>query len=238
MNGQIKTTKNYKIFKFHKQNRRLDYKKVDRLAEAITRNNLLNIYPIVVDGANIILDGQHRYAAAKQANAVISYVVSDNNYSIAQVADSNNFQSHWKIDDYVLYYAAAEREDYKKLMHLSNKYMIAPGIIASLEGKYASNADVKAGDFQFTTYDFTVKILELSKLFYEKFKFTHWRRRPFLKALKFISNSSKFNRQKLFEHLENNHKLLVKCYETEEYIYVLQNIYNIGARPGEEVRFL
>jgi hypothetical protein len=238
MNNQIITTNNYNLFKFHKQNRRLDYKKVDRLARAIAEKNLLNIFPIVVDGNYVILDGQHRYAAAKQAGAQIYYVVSNSSYTIAQVANSNNFQSHWRIDDYVLYYAAAEKEQYKILLHLSNKYMIPPGIIATLEGKYATHADIKAGDFEFTNYELTIQILEFAKNVNEQYKFTHWRRRQFLRALKHIMGNNNFSPARLLEKIKQNTKLLVKCYETEEYIYLLENIYNTGVKKADEVRFL
>jgi ParB-like chromosome segregation protein Spo0J len=80
--GAVLSTNNYDLFSLHEKNRKLNYKKVERLSAAISKKNLLNVYPIVVNKKNVILDGQHRYAAAKAAKATVFYLVSDDGYDM------------------------------------------------------------------------------------------------------------------------------------------------------------
>lgn len=232
----INQTSDYKKFKFHKKNRRINYNKVEKLAEAIKKNNLLHLFPIVVDPKFTILDGQHRFQAAKDIGAEIHYIISDDNYGIHNVADSNNFQSHWKVDDYVLYYASGNGKDqYKKLLHLCNKYMISPGVVAAIEvGNYHS--DIKKGVFAFVNYDQVNEILEWAREFHRNYQFSHWNKRSFLRALRHIIRVESFDKKRLESNIEANRELLIKCHEPEDYIVLLENIYNKNGKPN--LRFL
>lgn len=216
----------------------MDYKKVNNLTEAIKENNLLHLYPIVVDEADNILDGQHRFEACKQAEELLSFVVADSSYTIDKVAETNDKQSHWKLQDYVLFYAAGGKSEYKKLLRLSNKYMITPGIIISLEGKYSSNADVKEGVFMFTNHDLTVEVLEPARQINEKYGFDHWKRRQFLHAVKWLLRSGKFKTERFFESMDKDSKQLLRCHEAEEYIRLVEGICNKGVKKANHVKFL
>jgi ParB-like chromosome segregation protein Spo0J len=67
--------------------------RVKRLAEEMKVKNLLHLYPIVIDQDGVILDGQHRFEAAKSIESEIYYVQSENDYQISDVSQSNSMQS-------------------------------------------------------------------------------------------------------------------------------------------------
>lgn len=229
-------TKEYSLFSFHKKNRKINYKKVQKLAAAMKENNLLHLFPIVIDKDFTILDGQHRFAAAKEISADLYYVISDEQYSIENVARSNNFQSHWKIEDYVIYYSACDKEEYKKLLHTSIKNAMSPGVVAAVDNGNGSHYAIKTGEFEFTDYELVENILKWAKEFKKKYDFAHWNKRGFLRALKFIIRIKNFNKKILFQQINKNPKLLIKCHEPEEYISLFEEIYNKDNVSG--IRFI
>jgi hypothetical protein len=232
----IQKTTEYKKFSLHRKNRKLDFAKVQRLSGAIEKNNLLHLFPIVVDKDYVILDGQHRFQAAKDVNAEISFVIADDEYGIDRVAETNNFQSHWKLDDYVLFYSTEDKKNYRELLHLSLKYTISAGVIAAIEGRDKIHKAINTGEFKFMDLGGVINVLEFALEFNNRYSFKHWRRREFLKALRHILRINDFNKKQLFDQIEKNPKLLVRCFSQEEYINIFQEIYNKNSK--KPVRFL
>lgn len=235
-NVQILSTNKYNKFKLHYKNRKINYSKVEKLAAAIDKNNLLPIYPIVVNKKFEILDGQHRFEAAKSVKALVYYIVSNGNYGIENVADSNNFQSHWKLDDYINYYASDDREPYLKLIALSKKYNIASSFICNIHQLANISKRIKDGSFEFSNYNETVDVLKQAKTIGVEFEFKYWNTRSFLRAMVFITKVNGYNRLRLHQKLQANKFSLVKCFTAEDYIKLLEQVYNLNA--VEPLRFL
>lgn len=236
MTPEIMLTKNYSKFKLHQKNRKINYSKVERLAAAIDKINLLPIYPIVVNKKFEILDGQHRFEAAKSIKADIYYLVSESNYGIENVADSNNFQSHWKLDDYVNYYAADGREPYIKLITLSKKYNIAASFLCNIHQLAKIAGKIKDGSFEFKNYTETLEIIKQAKAIGIEFGFKYWNQRTFLRAILFISKVNGYNKLRMQQKLQAHKNSLVRCFTAEDYIKLLESVYNLNS--VEQVRFL
>lgn len=236
MESIVQKTNKYNKFKLHNKNRKLNLTKVNKLAEAISKNNLLPYFPIVVNKQFEILDGQHRFEAAKSVKADLYYLVSGNNYNIENVADSNNFQSHWKLDDYINYYAVDGREPYIKLMELSNKYSIAACYIANIKGTKATTAQLRDGSFSFNDYADIVDVLKQARAIGLEYGFKHWNQRPFLRALNFVVHVNGFSKLRMMQKLTTHKNMLVKCYTSEDYIQTFDTIYNQNST--EPLRFL
>lgn len=236
MEPEVIKTNKYNKFKLHFKNRKLNLSKVKNLAEAISKNNLLPYFPIVVNKQFEILDGQHRFEAAKSVKADLYYIVSGNNYSIENVADSNNFQSHWKQDDYINYYALDGKEPYIKLLELQKKYAITASFIANLHQLANVTKEIKQGTFEFKNYHQTVEILKQARGIGVEYNFKHWNQRPFLRALGYVLKVQGFNKLRMMQKLTTHKELLVKCYTAEDYTRVLETIYNYNSK--EVLRFL
>jgi hypothetical protein len=233
---KIETTTDYNRFKLHKKNRHIDYKKVQRLSAAMKKNNLLSVYPIVVDEKDFVLDGQHRFEAAKDAKVKLYFIVADKSYGIEKVAETNNFQSHWKLEDYINYYAKEGLEPYLKILELSKKYKIGPTKIVNLGDTNTVTEKIKNGTFIFDDEKFVVDLLHHAKAIGIEYAFPFWNSRPFLRALKHVVNVNGYNKMRMGQKIAANRKMLVKCHEAEEYIKLLEEIYNMKAL--EAVRFL
>lgn len=236
MEPTVLKTNKYSKFKLHFKNRKINLTKVTKLADAIAKNNLLPYFPIVVNKQFEILDGQHRFEAAKSVKQDVYYIISGNNYHIEDVPGSNNFQSQWKLIDYVNYYAADGKDAYVKLLNLSKKYGINIGHVANIHNVENINSSIRNGTFEFSDYDEVVDILKQARSIGIEYNFKHWNQRPFLRALNYIVGVKGFNKLRMMQKLTTHKDLLVKCYTAEDYTKVLETIYNYNST--EILRFL
>ena len=182
----IQQTTNYKKFSLHNKNRLVSWKKVDRLAEAMMKNNLLHLYPIIINEKNEILDGQHRFEAAKLAKCVIYYIISKNGYDIENVAESNSFQKGWNVGDYIRYWSKCGKPEYEKVVALAKKYDMSPVSITSLVYTQKVNEKIKLGEFVLQDEDRIKEVLNHAKAIGIEFGFSGWDKRPFLRAMRSI----------------------------------------------------
>lgn len=233
---KIQSTKNYKRFTLHEKNRKLNINKINKLAKAIGENNLLNIFPIIVNKKNEILDGQHRFEAAKIVKAEVFFIVSNGKYDIDKVAETNSLQSHWKMIDYVNYYAKEGKEPFIKILDLCKKYDVNVSLVFNLSDMAKVNEQIKSGEFEFADYQETIKILKHARLIGIEFGFKHWNSRAFLRAIRHVLSVKGYNELRMIQKLKAHPDRLIKLSEAEHYIKMLEDVYNTGAI--EQVRFL
>jgi len=95
----IQKTTDYSQFKSFASNRDVS---PEKLIESIKKHNMLESHPIIVTKNKIIIDGQHRLAAAIQLKVPIYYVVDDsleeNHIPLCQT------QRPWNLDHYLHFY--------------------------------------------------------------------------------------------------------------------------------------
>lgn len=151
---EIKETTNYEIFKFRKENRLINYKKVDTMKKDIMKIGR-QILPIICSKNMEIIDGQHRFVALKELNLPIKYYIDDN-VVLTDLITINNTQKNWSINDYLHFYSELGNENYIKLEQLYNKYNVFPirVILNSLGDRYTKESAIKTGNISFTDEEF------------------------------------------------------------------------------------
>lgn len=112
-------SKDYSSFKELEYNRDVDPIKVNRIAESIKKFGLTQ--PIVVSKDGFVIDGQHRLAALIRLQQPVHYVVI-NKYTVQQIAEINNTQYPWKLNDYVQSQAMLGNVDCQHLLKLFKKH--------------------------------------------------------------------------------------------------------------------
>lgn len=113
---EIKSTKNYSLFKNLAGNRNVDPARVSKIKKSILKNGWFT-NPILVNEKMEIIDGQGRYAALKELNMPIEYVV-ERGIGIECCINMNTAQTNWTIMDYVGSYAERGNENYQRLVML------------------------------------------------------------------------------------------------------------------------
>ncbi len=108
-------TTDYGRFKFLKGNRDINPGKVDKIKEVIQSGiDVLKYAPIIVNEAMEIIDGQHRYAVARELKGNVYYVIhKDADLSIVPTINSNH--TKWRNIDFLNSYLDLKREAYIKL---------------------------------------------------------------------------------------------------------------------------
>ena len=127
---EIKKTKDYSIFKISQNNRNISEEQVARMVKSIQTLNLLHLCPILVNDRYEIVDGQHRFCAAKVLGLEVYYKVDDK-LSLEATILMNANQTAWKASDFVECYAKAGSVDYLSLIELSKKYKLNYNAILS-----------------------------------------------------------------------------------------------------------
>lgn len=245
-NGQnvVLNTTDYSRFKIMRGNRRIDQRNVERLKESFKNNYLFS--PILVNAKMEIVDGQHRYFAAKSLGLPINYIIVKN-YGIDEVQVLNTNSSNWKGQDYLQMYVDRGYSHYiqlKKFMEDFPEFGIKSAIKIVTNGEdedgNSQKVDPKRKDFQEgrlkihnlkLAYENAKKISEYKKYFSA---YTHLR---FVSTLISLFKVPKFDNDVLLHKISLSPTSLVPCHNMEQYKELLEKIYNHRTREKLNFRF-
>jgi hypothetical protein len=113
-------TVDYSKFKLTKLNRDIDPLNLKRITSSLKIKNMLHLRPILVNEEMEIIDGQHRFEAAKSLGLEIYYQITKNNED-HDVVLLNSAQKSWTTDDYVKYYCTKGNQHYIKLVEFAKE---------------------------------------------------------------------------------------------------------------------
>ena len=119
---------NYSLFSMIEWNRSINSSKVDEYAQMIKEGYSQDECPILVTEKMEILDGQHRFEAAKKMNTPIFYIISKKSATSNAMVDINQGTHNWKIHDYVKSFADRGNSNYQKLLDFCSENKVSYGI--------------------------------------------------------------------------------------------------------------
>lgn len=146
----IKSTRNYDMFTLRPDNReKIDPAHINRIAASIEMRNLLELRPIDVNSAMEIIDGQHRFLAAKSLGVAIFYQM--NIKSDPRDIIILNTAKIWNLGDYLNYYIKNDFEEYKKLKEFMklNSITLKIALAITIGQTHDSHHQFKAGNYTF-----------------------------------------------------------------------------------------
>jgi hypothetical protein len=113
---QVYESTDYEKFGLRADNRKLDFKKVQRLVKSFNEHGVLFV-PAIVNEKLEIIDGQHRWAALKQKYEtegvrIPFYFIMLPNYQAKQMITINTIGSNWGKPDYIDHYIANDNKNY------------------------------------------------------------------------------------------------------------------------------
>jgi len=240
--GVIYQTKNYSQFKIMKANRVVNEKHVRRLMESFKKNYLYTV--ITINHKHEIVDGQHRFTAAKRLGLPINYTNGiDYGVNDAQIINLN--QVNWNKLDYMESFCTQGKEVYLQLKDFMSKFpdfkiLVATKIFTGLlhdggryksdkqSGMHESAKDFETGNLQSAglakAYANAKKIMDF-KAFYEGFN-----RNTFVTAVLPLLNSDIYKHSRMIQKLKICPTRLQHCANVKQYRYLLQEIYNYKSR--------
>jgi len=235
----IHETRDYDTFHFIKSNRPVSSKHVEEFKVRLKEKNLLPIFPLVVDMEKGILDGQHRFLAAKALNIPINYIFSDE-MEISDIADVNSTGKKWVLSDYLDHFVKLGFKDYEFLKKFVEQENINPyAAIGLLNGTTAQPGSKLIKEFE--RGGFAVKDLPHAKKVmgmvndFRPLAPTFYKNRMFMNAISRVAQHPDYDHEEMMKKLEYMTSKLRKHPDVASYVNMLEEIYNFKSR--NKVRF-
>ena len=142
---QIQHTNTYSKFQFLSTNRNISPSHVKKLVEDPTFPSKFKYSPILVrpsqkKGEFEIIDGQHRFEAAKKLKIPIYYLV-DETATWEDIRNRNSNLLPWSGRNFVEFYASLGYPLYVKLQEMKDKYHLKPTFITVVVKFLGGNKD-------------------------------------------------------------------------------------------------
>lgn len=142
-NNVIQVTSDYNQFKFLVANRDENRQHVEALKVAFAEiGNLTRVQPILVNEEYEIIDGQHRFIAAKDMGEPI-YFVQVPGLGITEARSMNILHRNWSPLDFAKSYAASGNRSYQLYLQLQDEYEFPHSLML-----YALYGTDKKGSFK------------------------------------------------------------------------------------------
>lgn len=250
--NQVLSTNDYGMFKTLGGNRNVNKLHVNRLKESFKTAYLLN--PILINQENQIIDGQHRFEAAKDLGLPINYIIC-NDYGIKEVQLLNTNMKNWNKEDYLNAYCNLNFPEYIKFKKFMNRFpefgmlcceylllnRTANGVSKTNKG-FAGNKSGKymikyfqEGDLKIPNYEFACENAEKLKMIKQYYK--GFNRPIFVAAMVGLFNNDLYNHSHFMNKLYVNPASLVDCANVSQYKLLIEEIYNYRSREKVSLRF-
>lgn len=228
-------SKNYSLFTSVIGNRNVGKAKVASIVNDIYNDSdLLRYYPILVvekNGKLLIIDGQHRFAAAIETRSNVWYILAEE-FTLLQIAKANANISHWKAADYLNLYIKTENKNYIILNDYlkKTKFPFSKALLLLSTGELGGNSGV-GNNFhkKFQEGKFEVNYEGKANMFWEIIevfkRFPGHNSRSFIVAIDVILKEDILDFKTLVEKFNNSEpEKFKKAGSPEEYITNLKTL--------------
>lgn len=235
--NHVHTTKDYFLFKTIEGNRDVNSLHLQRLKESISKNYLFTV--IVVNENYEIIDGQHRFEAIKELGLPLNYIKCPG-YGLNEVHILNENSKDWTANDFMAGYCDLDIADYKIYRSFKKKYKFGHHeSMAMLRGSKAGGGAVyqmfKSGNFKITALD---QAFEQAEMIWQlKDYYDGFRRRSFVLAMLSLFKKNNFDFDEFLQKVKNQPTALVDCSTTDQYIALIEDIYNYRRREKVNLRY-
>lgn len=236
--NQVFKTTDYSLFKIIDGNRNINQLHLKRLKKSIEEKYIM--IPIIVNQHYEIIDGQHRFESAKELKKPIYYIMV-NDLGLKDVQRLNSNLKNWNADDYLDGYCKLGYSNYIKYREFKKQYGFNHNETAALLSNnrryhgYKNNLDFKNGTFEIRDYDEAVnnanKISMISQ-YYDGYK-----RRNFVYAMLDVFTKPDYNHAEFLNKLSFQSRSLVDCTDVQQYLTLIEEIYNYKRSNKVNLRF-
>lgn len=160
VDGEIRTTKEYDLFKQLIGNRKVKKNHVKKIKKSMQEKYIPTT--VTVNERFEIIDGQHRYQAMKELNYPIRYVMI-HGLTVKDAIRLNVSNSNWKLIDYIESWSEDNIPDYLILKDAIEHYNLGDSLIAKcmMSNTMSVNKAIEDGEFKINN----PKWLEIVKAF-------------------------------------------------------------------------
>jgi hypothetical protein len=229
----LRETSVYTCFVYNSEQRPIDVKHVKDLMESMRTFGFLPSKPVQVyqDGKRlIIIDGHHRYVAAKNLGIPVIYVSEPKSHSDS-MSKVNGLQKTWQLKNYLSQFvkrgipAYLELEEYHRLgFSIQQAAKMLAGMASTGFGGSRISSELRDGTFKVATRD---KIEIIARFLREEgAKNSAYRTTNFITAFEICLRVDNFNADQLTRKLSANPKVITRTATVDQMLDQLEEIYN------------
>jgi hypothetical protein len=237
---KIQFTTQYGKFSFIGGNRQVNKANLNSLRKSMEEEMLMS--PIIVNEKYEIIDGQHRFLVRKEMGKEIPFIIMQG-YGLKQVHTLNSVSKIWNNSEYLDGYADLGNENYIRFRDFKNHYrlnfMPAFSILHSAvrSGNQSEMSKFRNGEMEITKKqvqdaEFFMVVLTRFKSLYHGYK-----RTQFIYALIRLMRNPKFDPALFINKLTYQQTKLVDCSTVDQYISLIEEIYNYKNRTPVSLRY-
>ena len=240
---KVNVSEDLGIFKLLKGNRPPNPHHVKRLASSIEKFGML-ANPILVNEDYEIIDGQHRYLAAKETGSPVYYIIAEG-YALEQVHALNMNQRNWSPIEFLNGYADIGLEDYiifkkflkrHKWLRVTDAIAICSNIATRSSGANGSQArKFKEGTWK--ARDMGLAEINANKIKAIEPYFIYYNTSVFIQAMLWMLKNPNYNHDTFLQKLKLQPSALVRCASLSQYKILIEEIYNYRNRNKVNLRF-
>jgi hypothetical protein len=249
--NNVNQSNNYQMFKTLEGNRTINKIHVERLKKSFEDSYLLS--PILVNKNFEIIDGQHRFNAAKSLKLPINFIIV-NDYGLKEVQLLNTNMSNWKKEDYLQAFCDLGYPEYIKMRSFMEAFpdfgiAISEQLLtnstggvnnrnsaAVIEGKSTGRAkNFQQGNFEVS--DLALAYENAEKLMMFKPYYNGFNRVAFSAAMIGLFKHPNYNHAQMIRKIAINPAVLCDCSNVSQYKILLEDIYNFKSREKVSLRF-
>jgi len=231
----IRETVVYTCFKYNDEQRPIETKHVRDIMSSMETFGFLPSKPVQVyqEGKKfVIIDGHHRYIAAKNLQIPVLYVVEPKSHA-ESMAKVNRYQKAWNMKNFVSQYAKRGLPPYLELVAYNQLGFPLTIAALMLSGRSAATGGANGGTAANSVIDGTFKVITRGKIeIIAQFLRENGDKNPAFKTASFISafelclRSSDFDPSQLTRKLAGNHKVITRCVSIDQMLDQLEEVYN------------
>jgi hypothetical protein len=236
--NEIFRTSDYEKFKLLNGNRKRSQKKINTLAKKMKKHGWLETVEITVNQYFQVIDGQHRLEAAKIAGIPVLYKIVED-AGLNEVIKTNSGSSNWTIKDHI---PSQINLGNKNIILLDQMMKQFPELTLSIcqmmitqTNKNPDRELVETGEWEIG--DYNKGILWCENLMSLKPHFEGYKITVFVRAMIDLLNNPNFDFQEFFHKVKLRPTMLVRCGKKEQYIALVEEIYNYKRTGKINLRF-
>lgn len=236
VNHVIKTY-DYSLFRHISGNRNINKANLDRIKKSMSEHYLP--IPIVVNENMEIIDGQHRFEAAKSLDLPVYYIKIEG-LTLDEVRVLNTYGANWNNTDRLYSYCQLGFKEYIKFKDFMEQTGFSYGAcIALLSGSPQRSGEhgrkFKDGQFKVKNYEkalYNAKLLNQIGEYYPNLKKSN-----LLGCMIELFHHADYNHNRMIQKLKVQAHMLPKTGSKETYKANIRDIYNYKVPTSQKVGF-
>lgn len=240
--ANIEQTTNYDLFVYHENQQAMSPVRVRRVAESMRNTGFWASKPIGVyrkNGKLVIIDGHHRFEAARSIGLPILFVVEpEANGNLIGLA--NSLVGTWRNESFAKLYASQGNRDYEDLLYYVSRGIPLKQASSLLHGESAHSGNsaqrVKHGTFKVKTDKYINSVLAIIDSV--KDVAPEISKRAYIDALSQLMFLDEFDEDVLIKRIQAHPTGIVRCADRNQALEALEETYNFRAREKTPLAFL